>query len=304
MRFGNFGRAFLLGTSSLAMAASPAVSASFDILVNTTASQTLNAGETGRVRAGATLSGSVFGLPTVDIVGSGASLNNEGGINGLNFMGGGVAVRGPIIGVSIDNSGTISNFGGGIAISTGADLSGGLLNQASGTISGRTFAIAVGVFGSSDISGLLDNSGTLTGGSGIGVLSSSNILGGVANRTGGTIFGRGTGIFTFDHSDIQGGVENETGATIRGFTFGILSAMTSDISGGIDNSGTITGLTAAIAARTSSDVSGGVLNQAGGVISGGVTGRGIEVSGGSDTVDRPGQPSVGTRDGRLHRSRR
>jgi hypothetical protein len=213
----------------------------------------------------------VFGLPTVDIVGSGASLNNEGGINGLNFMGGGVAVRGPAIGVSIDNSGTISNFGGGIAISTGADLSGGLLNQASGAISGRTFGIAVGVFGSSDISGLLDNSGTLTGGSGVGVLSSSNILGGVANRTGGTILGRGTGVFTFDHSDIQGGISNEAMATIQGLTFGILSAMTSDISGGIDNSGGVFGGAFGIFVDPS-DISGGVVNQVGGTIAGGSVG--------------------------------
>jgi len=85
MRFGKYGacgRAVLLGTSALVASAAPAVSADFDIMVDTVANQTLGANETGRVRLGVTLSSTAVG-PAVDIVGPGATLTNEGTIRGV-----------------------------------------------------------------------------------------------------------------------------------------------------------------------------------------------------------------------------
>jgi hypothetical protein len=127
MRFGNVGRAFLLGTSALVMTSAAAVSADFDIMVDTVANQTLGpaGGETGTVRAGVTLSPNNLALPTVDIIGSNATLTNLGTIAG---GGGANAVRATnsIVGVSVTNSGTIS--GGSFSalfIGAGSDITGG-----------------------------------------------------------------------------------------------------------------------------------------------------------------------------------
>jgi len=151
MGFGNVGRAFLLGTSALVMTSAAAVAADFDITVDTVANQVLGPapGETGTVQAGFTLSPSNAALPTVDIVGLGATLTNLGAIvnikedmipNGAFF---GVRAFGPITGVSVTNSGLISavsrGFGTAFGVANGADISGGVTN--SGTIFGTGHGI-------------------------------------------------------------------------------------------------------------------------------------------------------------------
>jgi outer membrane autotransporter protein len=98
----------------LVIAAAPAIAADFDIAGPSAGSETLNADETGRVRAGGTLTG-VLGSPAVDIVGSGAHLDNDGTIIGLNLGGRGITVRGPITNVTLDNSGVMVDNMGTIA---------------------------------------------------------------------------------------------------------------------------------------------------------------------------------------------
>ena len=113
MRFGAcvlgpYGRAFLLGTSALVMMATPAV-ADFDITVDTAANQVLDANETGTVQAGATLSPSDTALPTVDIIGSGATLTNDGTIVGGSS--GAVRASGVIDSVTLTNIRTRTSTG-------------------------------------------------------------------------------------------------------------------------------------------------------------------------------------------------
>ena len=277
MGIGNVGRAFLLGTSALVMTSAVADADSFDITVLTFANKTLGpaAGETGTVQAGAGLGAFDVSLPAVDIVGSGATLTNHGTITAIGTV---VRATGPISGVSVTNSGLIRTtigFGKGVLVSTGADLTGGVLNQAGATISGGVTGIDV--FKTSDISGGVDNSGTIFGGT-IGI----NV-----NAPG----------LTSNPSDISGGILNQAGAAISGGVTGVHVDIISAISGGIDNQGLITGVrnqgtisragTAFAVTGAGADITGqGVLNEVVATISGTFAGLGVtsgaNISGGVD----------------------
>jgi len=122
----------------------------------------------------------------------------------------------------------------------------------------------------SDISGVVTNNGTITGGAaGVKVsASTSDMSGGIINN--GTISGiesTGTGILVESTADISGGITNNTGGVITGMREGILVGTSNDLTGAITNSGTISGGRGGIYLGGSAvDISGGVINNAGGVI--------------------------------------
>ncbi|WP_195910509.1 autotransporter outer membrane beta-barrel domain-containing protein [Solemya velum gill symbiont] len=136
----------------------------------------------------------------------------------------------------IDNSGDISGEANGIHLYSGpfssktTDISGGVLNQEGGTISGGNNGFFL--YSDSDISGGIDNSGDISGEangihlySGTSSRETTDISGGVLNQEGGYISGGNNGIYLSYNSDING----------------IYLSYNSDISGGINNSGTISG---------------------------------------------------------------
>jgi len=246
--FGKVGRAFLLGTSALVMSSTAASADSFTITVDTVASKVLGpaADETGIVQEGVTLSPGIYSLPTVDIIGSGATLTNLGTISGGALWAGVVRATGRIDGVTITNSGTISSIDSiALDISHRADVTGGVSN--SGTIFGDFVGVLLTT--SSSISGGIDNAGTIKG---------------------------DVGIFLDTRADISGpGLINQAGGLISGRSIGIFGTNAAKMSGGVDNSGTIKGHTAAIFFRATASISGGVVNQAGGMISGVSSGIGL-----------------------------
>ncbi len=172
----------------------------------------------------------------------------------------------------IDNRGLIEDMAATAIGLEGANVTGAINN--SGTITGVRGGI---VLSFSDLTMGIDNSGTINGDSvGISVgSSSSDISGGVTNRSGGVISGSGTtgtGISVASFSnDISGGVTNEAGGTITGGAVGISVVGSNDISGGVDNSGTISGTGASgtgILIENDGDISSGIINNTGGTITG------------------------------------
>jgi outer membrane autotransporter protein len=179
----------------------------------------------------------------------------------------------------IHNTGTINGSVVGIAVDTLSNISGGITNAAGKTIHGGSTAILVQ---DSDISGLIDNSGTVSGGKfGIHVQSTGNISGGIKNETTGVISGSTAGIkVNGGGSDISGGVDNFGHITGTGTGLGIEVAAGGNISGGIHNeAGAFIhgGSTGILLTGSSSSISGLVQNA--GTISGGS--KGIQVSGGN-----------------------
>ncbi len=194
---------------------------------------------TGRVliTAGSdTITNSAAGVIENPVTSSGVFTNNAIRITGGDLAGGidndgrittslnpAIAIDGTDVTGLIDNSGTIEGTepgGSGVGISVlnaGSDISGGIINQAGGSITGTLTAIDVG--------------------------QNADISGGITNF--GEIDGAGfTGIGAFVSADISGGVTNEVGGVIRGNTgiaVGSSGFSVGAISGGITNRGTIEG---------------------------------------------------------------
>jgi uncharacterized protein with beta-barrel porin domain len=136
---------FVRTTSSLSLAASfwalPGLGAtgqvwagSFNITTNTTAAETLSAGQTGAVQSGVTLTNATKNTVVVTVSGTGTSLTNSGTISQTN-TGGGRAVRVTGTGVSFtltNNAGAIISAAGDDAIQSQHDNSVTIYN--SGTI--------------------------------------------------------------------------------------------------------------------------------------------------------------------------
>jgi len=184
---------------------------------------------------------------------------------------------------AITNNGTILDSSAtsayGIFLRTGSDISGGITNNAGALIRGvqtsYTSGFGIGIYlSSADISGGINNSGTIEGinnsGTGIGIgiyLSSSTMTGAITNNSGGIIRGSNT--------------SSSSGIGIR--------LDNSDIAGGIDNSGTIIGINTSISTGygiylSNSDISGGITNNTGGIIQGSAptSGYGIYLTNNSD----------------------
>jgi outer membrane autotransporter protein len=207
----------------------PVPSFAADIVVSgSSGSQALGAGDSLTVES----TGTVTGSPAVGMTSGATSnfVNNSGTISGTVSVTTGSDLSG-----GLTNSGTI-NAGGGTAIdiTTLSDISGGITNT--GTITGNSDGIEIGDSDSAiNFTGNITNSGTITssGGTGIATGNFTDIQGVVNNS--GTIFGGSHGVRV--HEDMSGGLINS--GTISG-NVGIL-VFDGAISGGITNTGTITG---------------------------------------------------------------
>ncbi len=146
------------------------------------------------IQSGGDISGGVVNHAGGTIAGVSGGIHLTGGKGGAADISGGV-----------DNSGTISGGIFGISV-FGADISGLVRNLVGGVISGGTAGIYLtgGKFGTTDISGGIQNFGTIVGLQGIVVGGSSAISGSITNEPGGVIHGTGgTAIF----------LQNVSGAT-------------------------------------------------------------------------------------------
>lgn len=201
------------------------------------------------------------------------------------------------LGISLDSAsftGSITNNAGGQISSTGfnaiqltnSSMIGGITNNAGGTINASNNGI---IFHHTAMSGVIDNSGTITaiGGAihlnaatGGGVLGST--IGGISNS--GTIHGGSSGINIATNSTVSGSITNsgtisgDTGhgiylsgsainrgivntGNITGGSGGIIVSWASTLLGGISNSGTISGAgSAGIYVGRNSTFSGGIVN--------------------------------------------
>jgi uncharacterized protein with beta-barrel porin domain len=220
-----------------------------------------------------------------------SSVNNSGTVVGTTS---GVQLRGAgaTIG-SVTNSGSIIGSGNnGVALETGATVSGALTNAAGGVIQGMYTGVYVeggSTLGSLVNSGSISNTasngggvvvssgakagsiqnlsgGVISGGSsGIRVVSSASV-GSVTNA--GTITARGAGIQVYSASSITGAInnsglinsQNSTGIRVRG----------NGAVGSVINSGTVSGGRAGIEVYSNSHISSGVTNS--GLIVGGTEG--------------------------------
>ena len=187
------------------------------------------------VSGGVVNTGTVFGGSTAGIyIGHGSRL--EGGLvnNGLiHGVSKGVDIDASSLDGGITNSGII--LGGqsaGIYVHSGT-ITGGISN--SGSISGNATSVGAGIrLANSSLVGGIINSGVITGGFGL-IASHSTISGGITNISLGTISG-GTGIAVLSASRINGGVNNS--GKISGVYSGI-KINSSSVSGGIVNSGLV-----------------------------------------------------------------
>lgn len=201
--------------------------------------------------AGITVTNSTYtvntgsGNPGQVILGNSGVLIVDTTVNGGTVSGSsvGVKVTGGATAGSISNSGTISGSSAGIRITDGGDIIGGITNVLGATIQGTNSSSGVGIYiSNSTMTGAIVNNGTISGGTGsssaagIKVGNSSDISGGITNT--GTISGY-AGILVKSSSDISGGIYNN-GGTISGQSTGI-HVEGSNISGGIKNTGTIEG---------------------------------------------------------------
>jgi uncharacterized protein with beta-barrel porin domain len=222
----------LAGTTALAgiVLCTPAIATTFTVSSATSSTQHLGAGDNLAV----TNTGSIT------VVGAGD-----------------VSVAHGVVAGTITNAGMLSSDNDAIVVSTSADIAGGIINQAGGIIAGGTANSnngGIGILFNANVSGGIDNSSSITGRSGIRVLS-SNISGAIVNRA--------TGIIS--------------GATSQG-----IYLQHSILSGGLDNSGTISGGTSNVSAGllidSNSGISGTFINRVGGDIS--AHQWGIDISGG------------------------
>lgn len=194
-------------------------------------------------------------------LGTGASVNvQSGGTVGIAGASIGVGVGFGTVANSVANSGSIVGATAVFVQPTGT-LSGGITN--SGLIQGSNNGVSVR--NHSAIGSITNNSGgTISGlaGGGISVLSNSTVNGGIQNS--GVISGA-SGILIHNTSTVNGGITNLAGGTISG-NVGISAYTVGNVTGGITNSGVIKGLTSGIL-LTKSSLTGGITNT--GLISGG-----------------------------------
>ena len=143
----------------------------------------------------------------------------------------------------INNSGLIKSTGNdGIRIQ-GGNFSGGITNNAGGSIWSNVFG-GIQVMASTTVNGNIDNSGAIEGLSGL--LFRSGMSGDILNRSGGTITGsngNGINIGSTAAATLAGTIDNAgtISGTLNGITMGFAG---SRINNGITNSGTITAPTA------------------------------------------------------------
>lgn len=206
-------------------------------------------------------------VPGVDVDGvAGGSVTNSGTIiDDATY--GVVLFNNPadLTGGIINNTGGLISGGlAGILSAPSADISGGIINNDGATIYGGANAIQVNGYGS--ISGNIDNTGDIIGGvKGIYTAGFAFVAGDINNT--GSIVGGTDGIHLLG-SSVTGDINNNVGGLISGGEKGIWIQSIS-MSGGINNSGTIRGYD-----DGSPATSGAIYIQSGRVV-GGITNSGI-----------------------------
>lgn len=189
----------------------------------------------------------------------------------------GVSMSGNIVNT---NTGVISaggNMMADILVSDTSIIAGGITN--SGSLQG---AVGISVLGSSVSNGIKNNNLINVANTGISVVGSSILTGGIINS--GSITAQTSGISVDGDSSVDR-IINGTGASIQSngsasSSAGIyVSGSNTAVTAGITNSGTINADVAGISILGSSEVSDGITNNIGATISGGSTG--IKVSGAS-----------------------
>ncbi|BEI35272.1 hypothetical protein PHIN6_07900 [Polynucleobacter sp. HIN6] len=194
----------------------------------------------------------------------GGIINEAGGTIAGNSHG--ISLLGATVSEGITNSGLIQGGSNGIDINGSSAINGNIQNSLSGTITGNSYGISLVA---STINGSIINAGRIEGliESGIGLSSSSSIVGAITNLSSGTIGGGSTGI-SVRGSAITSGISNS--GLIQGSN-GILLEFSGRIDGGIVNDGLIQGSTNGIVLDGNSLVTGGIQNSVGGTINGGFT---------------------------------
>jgi len=225
-----------------------------EVVANITNSGTIHGDEAGFYLSSSTLSGSITNQAGGVISGGTeggiwlyessvitGSINNAGTILGLSAPGIFLSSESSIGGIT--NSGLIRGDGGaGIFVSSSSLITGAIVNNAGGTISGSQDGIRI--YSSSLVGNGITNSGLIEGDArdGIRIDGSasfpSTITGNITNLSGGRILGAVTGV-TLSEGLIDGAINNAAGATISGGTIGIKVGASSTISDGITNAGLI-----------------------------------------------------------------
>uniref|UniRef100_UPI00313B2463 beta strand repeat-containing protein n=1 Tax=Sphingomonas sp. OTU376 TaxID=3043863 RepID=UPI00313B2463 len=219
-----------------------------------------------------TNTGTISGYSVNGIEGAGTVTNNAGG----RIFGGGVGVK-LAAGGTVNNSGLIAaatydSLANTYTASTGIGvslISGTVINQYTGTITGATGVSATGTLNFNNSGGTIIASTN----AGLNVAGTSNQLFNSGTLTGGSNATQGYGVrFT---STSTGSLNNQTNGLISGGTGGFLAGAATGVS--VDNGGAIVGLDSGSRGIYFSNGSAIVTNQADGVIVG--QGWGISVSG-------------------------
>lgn len=191
---------------------------------------------------------------------SGGTISRNGSSSAAVSLSGGSTVG------SITNSGSITSNAYGLRLTSASSVTGAIINNAGGTISG---ASSNGILLSSGSSaGSISNSGTISGRNGAVWISGSTV-GSVTNNIGGTISSTGqTGLRITNSSMITGNITNN--GTISGINTGLYISNGSSVGGNVNNSGTISGSSGAGILLSNSTITGSLTNS--GTISGVTTG--------------------------------
>lgn len=232
-------------------------------------------GDIINARTGSIAGNSMQGILVGGSVVSGAIINS-GSISGAD----GIEVNQSSIANGITNSGLISGkapasfdpYGGssggyGIKLSSNAYIGSSIVNQSGGTISGVSVGLGTSGWGAV-VNGSITNAtnAQIIGGSTGVNLSSASVYGDLQNS--GTISGgTGAGISAW-YTNIDGAINNAAGATISGANAGI-TINYSSVGGGITNAGLISGGSVGLGIA-GSNVTGDIVNKLGATISGGI----------------------------------
>jgi fibronectin-binding autotransporter adhesin len=252
--------------------------------------------------------GSLLGISYGVLMGTAASVTNDGTITAYNGVGvysradgtvinhaGGV-ITGYIAGVRLTGSGSVTNAGviqaGGTAVNSAAVhlLGGGsIANEATGSLSSVIYGVLM------DTAASVTNDGTITGNRGVGVFSRGG--GTVTNHVGGAIYGYTTGVWLASAGSVTnagiiratgtpvntvpvtaihllggGSIANDATGSLFGDDYGVLM----DVNATVTNDGNIR---AGRGVGVGSSEGGTVINHAGGVITGNRTGVRLASSG-------------------------
>ena len=253
-------RAALLSTTALVAVSSAGLMASAtsayaaDIMVSATenSTQILSTGDNLTINGSGEITAANPGIAVVDLA------------DFIDIQSTGVTAEIDATGVGIQILGTASDLTGGITIASGAIITATTIGGGSDDGTG------IAVQSSADISGGVNNSGTITGYDyGIRIDSNASISGGLTNS--GKIFGNSAAIVVLNSGDVAGIINTGLiGVSSSGLSHAVMgihiSGSSSTLSGNIDNSGTLIGTNFGVLVSSGATVVGNIVNNVGGMI--------------------------------------